>query len=45
MTTETHQRLITNLVVILFLLIALFYVKENWIPKLQKAFEIPEAVR
>jgi hypothetical protein len=40
MTTETHQRLITNLVALAFLLIALFYVKKNWIPKLEKAFDL-----
>ena len=40
MNTETHQRLINHLVALAFLLIALFYVKENWIPKLQKAFDL-----
>jgi hypothetical protein len=40
MTTETHQRLINHLVVILLLLIALFYLKENVYPKLQKAFDL-----
>jgi hypothetical protein len=44
MNTEAHQRLINHLVVILLLLIALFYVKENWIPNLQKAFDLNSQV-
>jgi len=40
MTTETHQNLITNLVALALLLIALFYVTQTLVPKLQQDFDL-----